>query len=82
MEKAIEIGSHISQASDKSIQLTKKAINKSFETSNMKQALEEALKIDLEIESEESPERIKFNQIRKEKGLKEALAWRNSKFDS
>ena len=24
----------------------------------------------------------KFNQIRKEKGLKEALAWRNSKFDS
>ena len=48
----------------------------------MKQALEEALKIDLEIESEESPERIKFNQIRKEKGLKEALAWRNSKFDS
>ena len=82
MEKAIEIGSQISQASDKSIQLTKKAINKSFETSNMKQALEEALKIDLEIESEESPERIKFNQIRKEKGLKEALAWRNLKFDS
>ena len=82
MGKAIEIGAQISQASDQSIELTKKAINKSYELANMNQALNEALEIDLQIESEESPERLTFNQIRKEKGLKEALAWRNSNFEN
>ena len=80
MEKAIKIGDQISQASDKSVQLTKRAINKSFEAAGMKKALKEALKIDLQIESEESPEREEFNKIRKESGLQEALAWRDSKF--
>ena len=67
-------------ASDKSVQLTKKAINKSYEIAGMKEALKEALKIDIQIESDESPEREMFNKIRKEQGLKAALQWRDSKF--
>ena len=67
-------------ASDKSVQLTKKSINKSYEIAGMKEALKEALKIDIQIESDESPEREMFNKIRKEQGLKAALQWRDSKF--
>ena len=67
-------------ASDKSVQFTKKAINKSYEIAGMKEALKEALKIDIQIESDESPEREMFNKIRKEQGLKAALQWRDSKF--
>jgi len=79
-QKAIEVADQISQASDKSVQLTKKAINKSYELSGMKKALEESLKIDVKIEADESPERKEFNKIRKEKGLKAALAWRDERF--
>ena len=46
----------------------------------MREALKEALKIDIKIESDESPEREMFNKIRKEQGLKAALQWRDSKF--
>ena len=78
--KALSIAEQITMASDKSVQLTKKSINKSYEIAGMKEALKEALKIDIQIESDESPEREMFNKIRKEQGLKAALQWRDSKF--
>ena len=80
-QKSIEIAKQISKASDKSVQLTKRAINKSYEIAKMNDALKEALEIDIKIESEESPERAMFNKIRKESGLKAALEWRDSKFN-
>jgi enoyl-CoA hydratase len=43
----------------------------------MKQALIEGLEIDIQIESDLSPERIEFNKIRKKEGLKAALNWRD-----
>ena len=78
--KALSIAEQITMASDKSVQLTKKSINKSYEIAGMKGALKAALKIDTQIESDESPEREMFNKIRKEQGLKAALQWRDSKF--
>ena len=43
----------------------------------MREALAEALEVGIAIESDESPERLEFNRIRKEKGLKAALEWRD-----
>ena len=37
----------------------------------------DALETDVRIEADESPERLEFNRIRKEQGLKAALAWRD-----
>jgi enoyl-CoA hydratase len=37
------------------------------------------LETDIKIEADESPERVEFNRIRKDQGLKAALAWRNTK---
>ena len=43
----------------------------------MKEALLEGLEADIKIESDLSPERIEFNRIRKNYGLKAALLWRD-----
>ena len=43
-------------------------------------ALDMGLDIDVEIESLETPERLKFQDISKREGLKAAIAWRDSRF--
>jgi len=80
ISEALAIADQISQSAAKSVQLTKQAINRGYEIMRMREALDAALEIDIEIESDESPERIEFNSIRKEQGLKAALAWRDARF--
>ena len=79
-QKSFDIARQICMASERSVQLTKQSINQSFEFAGFKKALSNSLEIDTEIESDESPERLLFNKIRKEQGLKKALEWRDSKF--
>ena len=79
-QKSFDIARQICMASERSVQLTKQSINQSFEYAGFKKALSNSLEIDTEIESDESPERLLFNKIRKEQGLKKALEWRDSKF--
>jgi enoyl-CoA hydratase len=74
---ALKIAKKITSSASKSVQLTKKAINRTYELAKMKQALREGLEIDVQIESDLSPERIEFNKIRKKEGLKAALNWRD-----
>ena len=81
-KKVDQICKQISNASDKSVKLTKKAINLSYENANIVKSLDSALEIETEIESDESPVRIEFNRIRKEKGLKEAIEWRDKRFEN
>ena len=39
----------------------------------------DALETDVQIEADKSPERMEFNRIRNEEGLKAALAWRDGR---
>jgi enoyl-CoA hydratase len=66
-------------AAPSSVQLTKKAINRTYEIMGLRQALLQALEIDIFIEAAGGPERETFNRIRKEDGLQAALAWRNAR---
>lgn len=59
---------------------TKKALNRSFEIQGMSAALDTALDIDHAIESHGSPDKRKFMDVAREKGLKAALAWREARF--
>lgn len=59
---------------------TKKALNRSYEIQGMRAALDTALDIDHAIESHGSPDKRKFMDIAREKGLKAALAWREARF--
>jgi enoyl-CoA hydratase/carnithine racemase len=67
-------------AAPASVRMTKRAINRTFEIMGMRQALLQALETDILIESSGGPERAEFNRIRKEQGLKAALAWRDARF--
>lgn len=77
---AMEIARQIAGSAPRSVQMTKRAINRSYEAATMRQALAEALETEIAIEADQSPERTEFNRIRSEDGLKAALAWRDARF--
>ncbi len=56
---------------------TKRAINRAYSIMGLEQALEAGLEIDTEIEGEGMPTKKEFLSIVREKGLREALAWRD-----
>lgn len=62
------------------VQLTKKALLNSLNIAGLNQALENALEIDIEIETTETPESAEFNRILDAEGAKAALAWRAGQF--
>jgi len=79
MDAAMELAGRITSAAPRSVQMTKTAIHRAYELAQMREALLEALETDIRIEADESPERLEFNRIRKEQGLKAALAWRDAR---
>lgn len=78
--KALDIARDMAAAAPLSVELTKRAINRTYEMMNMRQALLAALDIDTLIEAGGGPEREEFNRIRKEQGLKAAIEWRDARF--
>lgn len=87
--EAVATGCHLTRAFEKareivagaplSIELTKRAINRSYDIRGMRNALLAAVETDVIIETASGPERTEFNRIRKEQGLKAAISWRNSR---
>jgi enoyl-CoA hydratase len=80
-DKAMALARDLAAAAPVSVQLTKRAINRSYEVMGMRQALLAALDTDVLIEATGGPERAEFNRIRREEGLKAALAWRDARFE-
>ena len=77
--RAFEKAREIVAAAPLSVLLTKRAINRGFDMRGMRAALLAAVETDLIIETAGGAEREEFNRIRREKGLKEAIAWRDSR---
>jgi enoyl-CoA hydratase len=61
------------------VSLTKQAINRSLDVAGMRQALLQALELDVIIETTETAESREFNEILKREGAKAAIAWRASR---
>jgi enoyl-CoA hydratase len=80
--EAIALAKEIAQIDAEAIALTKAAINRTFEIAGLKAGIEYNLEIDTLLEAAETPERVEFNRLRKDKGLQAALAWRNARFDA
>ena len=77
MAKALDIADSIAAADPIAVQLSKRALNRSYEAMGLKTALAQALEIDIFIEGAGGPKRAEFDRIRREHGLKAALAWRD-----
>ena len=58
------------------VRLTKQAINRSCDIAGMRQALREALELDVIVESTETDESKEFNRILRDEGMGAARAWR------
>ncbi|MSP87717.1 MAG: enoyl-CoA hydratase/isomerase family protein [Alphaproteobacteria bacterium] len=82
LERAMELARDLCAAAPLSVQMTKRAINRGYDITGLRQALLASLDADIIIESSTGAERLEFNRIRGEKGLKAALAWRDAKFKS
>jgi enoyl-CoA hydratase len=78
LQHAREMATEIALNDPLAVRLTKKAINRTIEIAGLREALEEALEIDIEIELTETPESREFNRILEERGAKAALEWRAS----
>ena len=59
---------------------TKKALNRTYDIQGMPTALRMALDIDHSIESHGSPDKRAFMDIARERGMREAIAWRDARF--
>jgi enoyl-CoA hydratase/carnithine racemase len=59
---------------------TKKALNQTYDIQGMQTALQVALDIDHGIESHGSPDKRAFMDVARQKGMREAIAWRDARF--
>jgi enoyl-CoA hydratase len=80
MATATAMAEDIAAAAPLSVELTKRAINRTYEIMGMRQALLAALETDILLEASEGPERAEFNRSRREQGLQAAIAWRDARF--
>jgi len=76
LDDAMATANEIALNDPVAVRLTKKALNLSAESAGLHRALEQALEIDVEIESTETPESREFNRILNDEGPKAAIAWR------
>ena len=79
LDEAIAIAQAIARNDRIAVALTKQAINRSAEIMGMREALLQALELDVIAEASETPESREFNRILAEQGPRAAIAWRNER---
>lgn len=70
----------IARASARSVALTKRAINQTYQAMGLDAALQAGLDIDVLLNAGGGPEKREFARIRDAEGLKAAIAWRDARF--
>jgi enoyl-CoA hydratase len=74
------IAKRMSRVSLECLQMNKKALNHSFETMGLRQAIAYGAEVCALMDSIGSPEAAQFDAIRREKGMAAALKWRAEQF--
>ncbi|SMH43199.1 enoyl-CoA hydratase/isomerase family protein [Azospirillum agricola] len=77
---ALTLARHVAAVDPSLMRQTKHALNRTFQIMGMGEALEAALDIDLHIEGEGCPDKIRFMEVARREGLRAALAWRDARF--
>jgi enoyl-CoA hydratase len=82
VDEARSIAMEIARNDQHAVRITKQALNTTYEIGRMRDALKHALDLDIAIETTETDESRKFNEILREKGAKAAIDWRDSQMGS
>ena len=80
LDEALALASQIARMDGDAVAITKQSINRTFEIMGLREALRANLDLAVQIESLETPERKKFQEITRREGLKAAIAWRDGRF--
>jgi enoyl-CoA hydratase len=75
-DTALELAETIAMNDRLSVEITKRAINRSLEIGGMRKALLDAFEADIAIETAESDEAKKFYEVLHKEGIKSAIEWR------
>ena len=78
--EAMRLARNVAQSSPASVQKSKRAVNRAYDIMGLRQALATGLDIDVDINATPSFEKQEFSRIRKEQGVKAAIAWRDARF--
>jgi enoyl-CoA hydratase len=78
-ETALEIARGIAINDRVAVELTKQAINRSYDIMGMRQALLQALELGIAAEGIQTPESREFNAILEKQGPKAAIAWQEAR---
>lgn len=79
LKETLDVARRIAANDLNAVRLTKQAINRSFDIAGMRQALLQALELDVIIETSGTAESREFNEILKRDGAKAAIAWRSAR---
>jgi enoyl-CoA hydratase len=80
-EAAMQLAREIAANDRVAVSLTKQAINRGCEIMGMREALLQALELDVIAEASETPESREFNAILERDGAKAAIAWREARLE-
>lgn len=80
LDEARRLARNVAQSSAASVQKSKQAVNRAYDIMGLRQALAAGLAIDVDINATPTFEKQEFSRIRKEQGLKAAIAWRDARF--
>jgi enoyl-CoA hydratase len=76
----LELAEEIAKNDPFAVSMQKRAINAAWEGAGFREAIATNVALDTLIETADLPERVEFRRITTEKGLKEAIAWRDARF--
>ncbi len=80
LDRGLQLARDIAASSVPSVLLTKRAINRTYEIMGLWEALKSSLEIDIILNASPSEEKAEFGRLRREEGLKAALAWRDARY--
>ena len=80
LETALAMARQIALMDPQAVRITKQAINRSFDIMGMRDALDMSAEMALQIYALDTPERRKFTEISRERGLQAALDWREARY--
>ena len=74
-----DIATQIALNDQLAVRMTKQAINRSYDIAGMREALLQALELDIVVEATETDESREFNRILRDEGTRAAVAWRDAR---
>lgn len=80
-DAAMDMARQIAVMDEHAIALSKAAINRTYEIMGLREAIQSAVDLDVEITCLDTPDRRRFREISRRDGLGAALAWRDARFD-